>query len=154
MASKLKLGAYTHHYLSISSLLPSSISAEPCYTWLPWDDLFYYLLHTSKSMRRLSPLSLSLAGLFHLAQCPIGSSVMSWVLGFHSFGDHSCVYVNASCFLHWSSIALQLLPRLSHFDECCNAVVQGWPYCLMNWFQFLRVYLQYWDSWITYYFYF
>lgn len=78
---------------------------EPCDSWLPRDGVFYYLLHVSKAMRHLS-LSV---WLFHLIQCPMGSSLLSWMLSSLSFWDHSCEYVNAS----WNSVSLVI---------CCCSV--------------------------------
>lgn len=60
--SKLKFGAYPP--ASVCSLMPSLFNLpEPCDSWHPWADIFYYFLHMNKAMRHLSlsvwPVSLN-----------------------------------------------------------------------------------------------
>lgn len=96
MDSKLKFGAYPP--ASVSSLIHSSTSLSPVtldfheptsfiisYTWVrSWDTCLF------------------LSRLFHLIQCPVGSSLLSWMLSSLPFWDHSCEYVNTS----WNNVSL------------------------------------------------
>ena len=105
MDSKLKFGAYPPAF--VSSLLSSSTFLSPVtldfhemasfiisYTWVrPWDTCLF------------------LSGLFHLIQCPVGSSLLSSL----SFWDHSCEYVNAS----WNSVSLVIC--------CCSVTPMTQP---------------------------
>lgn len=135
----------THQLLSCV-LSPALFNLpEPYDSWLPWVDIFYYLLHVSKAMRHLS-ISAWLVSL-NTVSYRFFPVVISSFLGPFLW---VCECFMKQCFI--GHPVVWLLPWLSCFDKSCMAVVQSWSYCLMNWFQFLCVYTQYWDSWITYYF--
>ena len=109
MDSKLKFGAYPPAF--VYSLLSSSTFLSP--VTLDFHKMASFII--SYTWVRPRDTCLFLSGLFHLIQCPVGSSLLSWMLSSLYFWDHSFEYVNAS----WNSVSLVIC--------CCSVTPMTQP---------------------------